>query len=97
MRASVRRVKVKYIDPTRISISAYRRPRLWLQPTGYAATATVRPLSFPKGRGSDLQAFPIQWAMGRIFGCLGRHRRLYKDCELLPENRERMIGLQRSN
>ena len=40
---------------------------------------------------SGFEVLPKRWVVERTFGWLGRHRRLSKDYELLPEVRESMI------
>jgi putative transposase len=66
------------------TVEIVRRPRRWLRWPADAAPPSL-PVSF--------QVLPRRWVVERTFAWLGRHRRLSKDYEALPETEEAWIYL----
>lgn len=64
-----------------------RRPRTWVRCPADQA---------PPPRPVGFQVLPRRWVVERTFAWLGRHRRLSKDYEALPETEEAWIYLAMS-
>jgi transposase len=66
------------------SVAIVRKPRRWVR-----CPAGQEPPPLPTG----FQVLPRRWVVERTFAWLGRHRRLSKDYEALPETEEAWIYL----
>ena len=83
--------------------AAYQGPcATWIAATLGWAVAVVRkpparvwvgPGQAPPERPTGFQVLPRRWVVERTFAWLGRHRRLSKDYEVLPETEEVWIYL----
>jgi putative transposase len=60
------------------------------------ARVWVGPGQEPPARPTGFQVLPRRWVVERTFAWLGRHRRLSKDYEVLPETEEAWISLAMS-
>jgi len=60
------------------------------------ARVWVGPDQEPPERPAGFQVLPRRWVVERTFAWLGRHRRLSKDYEVLPETEEAWIYLAMS-
>ena len=69
------------------AVEIVRKPRGWIR-----VTADQEPAAMPSG----FQVLPRRWVVERTFAWLGRHRRLSKEYEVLPETDEAWIYLAMS-